>query len=337
MVIIAAIVVVLYLDPVQVVETFAPTPVQIHQPERIEFPKTRNPIFVPNAAKMETIVSANVVRAGLPVKVVSVEFVGMADKNAGDKIDMIISGAVVPVVYGRSYRGVVRLSGHCASNEPCGTRVLAPNQLDWTDADVTEFRQRLRNAVEDEVKPGVQGDDMVYEVHWITTDTGERFTTYLIASKEGVPRFEPILSLSTREKICKENGTNARSEEGELQWEGEALNGLGLTVVRWQGHVTYRYQSGKLLTPDLCPNKSCLQWTPRFMWQVDDEATTVTTSTLPNTNPDEKTLSYRLIWSIWYPNKVVVDKFAIEMPPLKGNAVAGSFNVRGDGTWNKNN
>jgi hypothetical protein len=47
-------------------------------------------------------------------------------------------------------------------------------------------------------------------------------------------------------------------------------------------------------------------------------------------------LTYQIIWSVALP-KIDYDKFKLDLPPPAGNAIAGSFAYRGDGTWNKNN
>jgi len=46
--------------------------------------------------------------------------------------------------------------------------------------------------------------------------------------------------------------------------------------------------------------------------------------------------SNQIIWSVAFP-KIEISTFKLEMPQPKGNAIAGSFAYRGDGTWNKNN
>jgi hypothetical protein len=69
---------------------------------------------------------------------------------------------------------------------------------------------------------------------------------------------------------------------------------------------------------------------------VDDQRTKVTTRPVANSKPEEAILAYTVIWSPSFP-KVVFEKGGIEMPVPKGNAVAGSFALRGDGTWNKIN
>ena len=59
-------------------------------------------------------------------------------------------------------------------------------------------------------------------------------------------------------------------------------------------------------------------------------ASSVTTRFIANAQPEEGILAYQIIWSVAFP-KINISKFGLEMPPPKGNAVAGSFAFRGDG------
>ena len=121
-----------------------------------------------------------------------------------------------------------------------------------------------------------------------------------------------------------------------MEWDGEVANGFGIVVVSWRGSATYRFQDGRLLTADPCPNETCLMWTTQRLWEVDRDGTTVTTTPVANATPEEAILAYRVTWGIWFP-KVTLKGGGIEMPAPKGNAIAGSFSLRGDGTWNKIN
>jgi hypothetical protein len=290
------------------------------------------PYTVPNAASTALFMRAAMERTGYPVRIVSVESV--SSEGAEDKIRQIVRDIAFPNVHGRAFRQIVSVSKRCEINEPCGNEVVAPSQLGWTEADIAEFRRRMDVFLREEIKP--RDDDLLFRVTW-ATDNNERFTTYLLTSSANKPRFETMLYYSVIEKRCSEKQARG-PQENEFSWQGDAINGFGMAVVSWKGHVTYRYQDGKLLTADLCPNKSCLTWaTAKLLWEVDDDATRVTTDTMPNAQPEEKNLGYKIVWSVWLPNKAnIAEKLGFEMPPPKGNMAAGSFSIRGDGGWNKN-
>ena len=110
-----------------------------------------------------------------------------------------------------------------------------------------------------------------------------------------------MLYLSPIEKRCAER-TGARGlQETTLEWDGEVANGFGIVVVSWRGSATYRFQDGRLLTADPCPNETCLMWTTQRLWEVDRDGTTVTTTPVANATPEEAILAYRVTWGIWFP------------------------------------
>ena len=199
-----------------------------------------------------------------------------------------------------------------------------------------EFKDKIRDLIQNRLNPPISDDDHVFAVTWMTTDTNEQFTTYLVTSKDGRPRFESMLWFSPVEKQCKENPGASRPQETSFQWDGFVKNGFGMQVITWNGNVKYSYQNDKLLTADPCPNRSCLNYQTEFLWDVDNSATTVTTRSIANARPEEAILGYQIIWSVAFP-KITTKLLGVEMPAPKGNAIAGSFSFRGDGTWNKNN
>jgi hypothetical protein len=295
-------------------------------------PIKMKPYTVPNAASTAQFMRTAMERTGYPVRIVSVEPV--SSEAADDKIRQIVRDIAFPNVHGRAFRQIVSVSKRCETRESCGTEVAAPSQMGWTEANIAEFRSRMEAFLRDEIKP--RDDDLLFRVTW-ATDHNERFTTYLLTTRDNKPRFETMIYFSVIEKRCSEKQARG-AQEADFSWQGDAFNAFGMSVVSWKGHVTYRYQDGKLLTADLCPDKSCLSWTTsRLLWQVDDDATKVKTDSVPNSQPDEKTLGYRIVWSVWLPKKAdVAEKLGFEMPPPKGNMAAGSFSIRGDGSWSKN-
>jgi hypothetical protein len=302
--------------------------VKIQLPEPEVLPTSKIPL--PNSGAMQAFIESNIGKTGFPVKVLNVELVPSLDQDSAQKIDTILSEIAYPDVHGRAFRSIVSLSRRCNPGERCGTQVLAPSQLGWDNADVLEMRNRVRRVLENEIKP--TKDDLIYRVTW-TTKNGEQFTTYILGSKDAKPRFESMLYYSAIEKRCRESASKGPQETA-LAWDGEVVNGFGVSVITWKGNVTYRFQDGRLLTPDLCPNKACLSWTSRWpLWEVDNDDTNVTTATVLNAQPEEKTLFYRVIWSTWSPKKISKD--GLDLGQQKGNAVSGSFSIRGDGTWNK--
>ena len=66
-----------------------------------------------------------------------------------------------------------------------------------------------------------------------------------------------------------------------------------MEVITWKGVVTYSYQNGKLLTADPCANRSCLNTESVYLWEVDNDATSVTTRTIANAKPEEAILAYQ--------------------------------------------
>ncbi len=316
-----------YASTQRVLERTGPQPPPMGD---LVLPPVRKRLTVPDAAAVQSYVKREMEPTGYPVRVVSVEL--EQSKDAADKINMILSEIAFPDVHGRRFRRIVSLSRRCDPHEPCGNQVVAPSQLGWKEEDIADYRRRLERLLMDEIKP--RDDDLIFRVNW-ATDNNERFTTHLLASKESQPRFETMLYLSPIKKRCSEKHTRG-AQAAALSWDGEIINGFGMSVVTWKGNVIYNYQDGKLLTGDFCPHKSCLSWTTKLLWEVDGDATMVATDPVPDSQPDEKILSYQLVWSVWFPTKVNVDdKVGIEMPPPKGNIVAGSFSIRGDGTWNK--
>jgi hypothetical protein len=304
-----------------------------------EFPPKGDPVMphikpytVPNSASAAQFLRASMERTGYPLRIVSVEPV--SSEGADDKIGQIVRDIAFPDVHGRAFRQIVSVAKKCQPREPCGSEVVAPSQLGWTEENIAEFRRRMETFLKEEIKP--RDDDLLFRVTW-ATDHNERFTTYLLTSGDNKPRFETMIYFSIIEKRCSEKQVRG-PQETDFSWQGDAINGFGISVVSWKGHVTYRYQDGKLLTGDFCPNRSCLSFgVVKLLWEIDDDATKVTTDALPDSQPDEKKLGYKIVWSIWLPNKAnIAEKLGFEMPPPKGNMVAGSFSIRGDGTWNKN-
>jgi hypothetical protein len=72
----------------------------------------------------------------------------------------------------------------------------------------------------------------------------------------------------------------------------------------------------------------------KWLWEIDDAATSVTSTGVPNAQTEERTLLYKVVWSTWSPRKISKD--GVELDQQRGNVAAGSFSIRGDGTWNKN-
>jgi hypothetical protein len=252
-----------------------------------------------------------------------------ADYTDAQKVNLLLSEVAFPDVYGRAFRRIVSLSRRCNPNEPCGTVVVAPSQFGWRDEHTAQFRDRVAAVLQEDIKP--QPGDLIFSVQWVT-DNGERFTTYLLASEKSQPRFEPMLYFSTIQKRCTEAQSRG-PQETEFSWQGNATNAFGINVVTWDGHVSYGFQNGKLLTGDFCPNKGCLKYTTKPLWEVDPDATRVTTNSVPKSQPEEKTLGYQVVWSIWSPTKINIDEKLV--PPPKGNMVAGIFSIFGDGSWRK--
>jgi hypothetical protein len=298
-------------------------------------PTQRIPLTMLDAAAMQKFIAGTMEKSGLPVRVVNVELEPTADRDAAQKIDLILSQFAFPYMHGSTFYGFISLGRRCSPNEPCGTQVLAPSQIGLTDMDVEEFRERARWVLAERVKPPIRDEDLVFRVEW-ATDSGEHFTTYLVTSKDNKPKFESMLYLSPIEKRCAERSPARGPQETTLEWDGEVVNGFGMVVVRWHGNATYRFQDGRLLTADPCPNRTCLKWNTELLWEVDGDHTTVTTTPVADSKPEEATLAYQVTWGIWFP-KVTLPKGGIEIPALKGNVHTGSFSLRGDGTWNKIN
>jgi hypothetical protein len=101
--------------------------------------------------------------------------------------------------------------------------------------------------------------------------------------------FSPI------EKQCRETPVSSRPLETSFQWDGYVKNGFGMEVITWKGVVTYSYQNGKLLTADPCANRSCLNTESVYLWEADNDATSVTTRTIANAKPEEAILAYQII------------------------------------------
>jgi hypothetical protein len=260
------------------------------------------------------------------------------DQNtkASAKIETVLSGIALPIMHGRTYSGIVSLDARCTPPEPCKTRVMAPSQLGWSGPTTEEFKGKIRTILETQLRPPITDNDHVFAISWMTTDTNEQFTTYLVTTNEGRPIFEPMLWWSPGEKKCGEKPLPTVAQETSFEWNGYVRNAFGVEIISWKGHATYSYQNGKLLTPDPCPNRSCLNVKHDTFWQVDNDATVVKTQAFANRQPEEALLTYQIIWSVAFP-KMDFDKFKLELPPPSGNAIAGSYAYRGDGTWNKNN
>jgi hypothetical protein len=291
------------------------------------------PIILLDHPKIEKFLSDGAARAGIPAKAIHSSELTQ-DGNAANKIETVLSRVALPILHGRTYGGILGLDEHCAPPEPCKRRVMAPSQVNWSVDDTTSFKRQIGDVIRELPTP-VRDDDRVVEITWITTDTNERFTTYLVTSKDGTPKFESMLWFSPVEKQCGEK-PDLRPQETSLEWNGYVKNGFGMEVVTWTGKATYRYQNGKLLPPPPCPDRSCLNVDSKTLWQVDLDATTVKTAPVVNAQPEEETLTYQIVWSVGFP-KSTVTNFSLELPPPKGNAIAGSFALRGDGTWNKIN
>jgi hypothetical protein len=126
---------------------------------------------------------------------------------------------------------------------------------------------------------------------------------------------------SAGRKKCGEKPLPTVAQETSFEWNGYVRNAFGVEIISWKGHATYSYQNGKLLTPDPCPNRSCLNVKHDTFWQVDNDATVVKTQAFANRQPEEALLTYQIIWSVAFP-KMDFDKFKLELPPPSGNAIA---------------
>jgi hypothetical protein len=332
--VVVIIVVLIYVYPAVVSQTSTPEEITV-RPNSEVFKQRKGlpPIILLDHPKIEKFLSDAVGRAGIPVRVVGSSEL-QQDDNAAKKIDIVLSRVALPVLHGRTYGGILGLDEHCTPPEPCKRRVMAPNQVNWSENDTRAFKQKIGAFIRELPTP-ILDDDRVVEITWIATDTNERFTTYLVTSKDGRPKFESMVWFSPVEKQCGEK-PDLRPQETSLEWNGYVKNGFGMEVVTWTGKATYRYQNGKLLPPPPCPDRSCLNVESKTLWQVDLDATTVKTTPVANAQPEEETLTYQIVWSVAFP-KATATNFSLELPPPKGNAIAGSFALRGDGTWNKIN
>jgi hypothetical protein len=295
------------------------------------------PIVLIPVDKIETFVTTNIARTDVreKVKAVGITEVGRS-ANAAGKLAIVLDNIAIPIMYGRTYKGIISLNLRCTPPEPCKTRVLAPSQVGWSNAKTEEFKSKIRTFLQTQFRPAITDDDHIFQIDWVATDTNESFTTIVITSKDGRPLFEPMLWFSTAEKKCAEMQPPTGAQETAIDWSGYAKNAFGIELISWKGHATYRYKDGKLLTPDICPDRACLKFTHDPFWEVDNDATFVKTRPFANVQPEESLLTYQIIWSVALP-KIDYDKFKLDLPPPAGNAIAGSFAYRGDGTWNKNN
>ena len=294
--------------------------------------KSRKPIKVQSATSVEGFLNKLIPLTGYPTHVERVVFV--KSDNADDKIQDIIHNTVIPNMHGRVFKDFIVFNRHCEANEPCVSQrqIADPGELGWSETAVHEYLSQVEKLVR---RIGVTDSDRIYQVDWVTDDGGHFYTIFL-TDQNNIPKFEPILWFSPVNKNCSEHQTPRGPQETTLSWDGKAINGFGIEVVTWNGEVTYHFENGKFLTKDFCPAK-CLSYKSDFLWEVDPNSTKVSTDPVQSGSPEETTLHYQVVWSLWFPTKVNAgENFGVEMPSPKGNMVAGSFAIRGDGTFNKN-
>ena len=293
--------------------------------------KTRKPITVQSAAGVQNFLNKTVPYTGYPVHIERVVFVSSG--NANEKIREIVHNTVLPNMHGRVFKAFIVFNRHCEANEPCASQrqIADPSQLGWSETAVHEYLLQVETLVR---RIGISDDDRIYQVDWVTDDGG-RFYTIFVTDQNNVPKFEPILWFSPANKNCSEHLTPRGPQESTLSWDGKVINGFGFEVVKWNGEVTYHFENGKFLTKDFCPAK-CLSYSSEFLWEVDSDSTKVSTDSVQGGPPEEATLHYQVAWSLWFPTKVNAgENVGVEMPPPKGNMVAGNFAIRADGTFNK--
>ena len=92
------------------------------------------------------------------------------------------------------------------------------------------------------------------------------------------------------------------------------------------------------LSAQVVPTRSCLEPARSRLVQASGQMTPPPLRRVrsPTHSPRKRILTYQIIWSSVLPKTTVKD-FSFELPPPKGNVIAGSFSLRGDGTWNKIN
>jgi hypothetical protein len=227
-------------------------------------------------------------------------------------------------MHGRTYSGIVSLDARCTPPEPCKTRVMAPSQLGWLGPTTEEFKGKSERFLK---RNCGRPSPITITCSPSTTDTNEQFTTYLVTTNEGRPIFEPMLWWSPGEKKCGERPLPTVAQETSFEWNGYVENAFGVEIISWKGHATYSYQNG---TADL-PEQVMSQHRTRY---IPASGQRLKTQAFANRQPEEALLTYQIIWSVAFP-KMDFDKFKLELPPLGGNAIAGSYAYRGDGTWNK--
>jgi len=324
-----------YFSTTEVVENQPPEiprfPEERLDPSLFSRTPTAKPYKVPNAASVQKFVGDKIKLAGYPVHLESVEF--QKSRDPGDKIERFLQRVVLPDVHGRAFRRFIDFSRHCEAHEACGVQDVGPSQLGWTEENVNDYKSRIDSLLREDIK--VEDSDLIFLVRWVT-DTNESFTTILLTRADSTPKFETILFFSTPEKNCGETANKSGPQESSLTWDGKALNGFGIPVVTWKGTIVWRYQNGKFQDKDLCP-KTCLSWTNKFFWEVDGDETKATTQATPNAQPEEVKLLYQVVWSLWWPTKINAgDKGGVEMSKPNGNMVSGSYSIRADGSFNKN-